>query len=71
MTEDNMRKVIYDWVTLPVQQKLAEHCKATIIKKNFFGVPVVAQWLTIPTGIREDVGLIPGLDQWVRDLALP
>ena len=23
------------------------------------------------TGIHEDVGLIPGLTQWVRDLALP
>ena len=35
------------------------------------GVPVVTQWLTNPTCIHEDVGLIPGLTQWVKDLALP
>ena len=33
------------------------------------GVPVVAQLLTNPTSIREDTGLIPGLAQWVKDLA--
>ena len=31
------------------------------------GVPVVAQWLTNPTSVHEDVGLIPGLAQWVED----
>ena len=34
-------------------------------------VPVVAQWLTNPTRNHEVVGSIPGLDQWVEDLALP
>ena len=33
------------------------------------GVPVVAQWLTNPTRNHEIVGLIPGLAQWVKDLA--
>ena len=35
------------------------------------GVPVMAQWLTNPTSIYEDISLIPGLTQWVKDLVLP
>ena len=31
----------------------------------------VAQWLTNPTGIHEDLGLIPGLAQLVEDSVLP
>ena len=27
----------------------------------------MAQWKTNQTSIREDVGLIPGLTQWVKD----
>ena len=34
------------------------------------GVPVVAQQVKNPTSIHKDVGLIPGLTQWVKDLAL-
>ena len=35
------------------------------------GVPVVVQWLTNPTRNDEVSGSIPGLTQWVKDLALP
>ena len=39
-------------------------------KVQFLGVSVVAQWLMNPTRNDEVVGLIPGLAQWVGDLAL-
>ena len=36
-----------------------------------WGIPVVAQQVRNPTSIHEDLGLTPGLDQWVKDPALP
>ena len=36
----------------------------------FVGVPTVAQWVKNPNSLHEDVGSIPGLGQWVKDLAL-
>ena len=41
-------------------------------KNVSLGVPIVAQWLTNLTRNHESVaGSIPGLDQWVKDPALP
>ena len=40
-------------------------------KEIILGVPVVAQWLMNPTRNHEVAGSIPGLAQWVKDLALP
>ena len=44
---------------------------SSFFKKISIGVPVVAQWLTNPTGNHEVAGSIPGLAQWVNELALP
>ena len=35
------------------------------------GSSVVAQQIKNPTGVHEDLDLIPGLAQWVKDPALP
>ena len=42
-----------------------------MLKESYMGVPIVAQQDMNLTVICEDEGLIPGLAQWVKDLALP
>ena len=40
-------------------------------KGTYKGIPAVAQQLTSPTRNYDVTGSIPGLAQWVKDLALP
>ena len=53
---------------MDLQKPLFETIPLKIIE---YGFPVMAQWLRNLTSIPEDAGLIPGLAQWVKDLALP
>ena len=43
----------------------------TLTEKALNGVPFMAQLLMNPTRIHDDVGLIPGLTQWVKGPVLP
>ena len=48
-----------------------QYAAGAAIKLKNIGAPVVSQWVTNLTSIHEHAGLILGLIQWVKDLALP
>ena len=48
-----------------------EFCYVYLKKKKKKGVPIVVQWKRIRPGIMRLQGSLPGLSQWVKDLALP
>ena len=57
-------------LTAMISQSLGMRPGNLDLNKSPRGVPIVAQWLTNPTSIYDDVGLIPGLDHGVKDPAL-
>ena len=62
-----MRSSSTSYIGVMVQKKYRDKLKMS----KEIGVPIVAQWVRNTTNIHEDVGLIPGLIQWVKDLVLP
>ena len=60
-------------VQLLIQVTESPTRSVSLSKKELYyrGVPVVAQWLTIPTRNQKVADSIPGLAQWVKDTALP
>ena len=64
-----------DWQLHPLfillLRKESNPMEKKILFKNHAGCSHRGSAETNLTSIHEDTGLIPGLDQWVKDLALP
>ena len=69
-TSSSFRKQLWVSLHLPDPCWVGIQLKESI-KTAWWGVPVVAQWLTNPTRNNEVSGSIPGLAQEVKHLALP
>ena len=53
-----------------MKQVLVKQGMYTGQENSHIGVSIVAQWVKNLTSIHEDAGSVPGLIQWVRELAL-
>ena len=64
-------QLIFAWTVEILQSWSSPETQREPHKNATRGVPVLAQWVKNWTSIHEDVGLIPGPAQWVKDPALP